>query len=94
LVERANVGESAVLVVGDSNALCDDCWISGWFETRTGKNELIITNEDPRQVTPIITKKDARRKILGTTSINIIDEIAPVNPNPRSNFFRLFPALC
>lgn len=64
------------------------CWTSGWFATSTGRKELRMTNEEPRQVTPMITSNGPTRKILGTTRRNNMEEVAPVNPNPRSNFFR------
>ena len=90
LVERARVGES-VFEVDESKEVSDGCWMSGWFDTRTGRNELSITNEEPRHVTPMITKREPKRNNFGTTKMNIMDEIAPVKPNARSSFLRLLP---
>lgn len=61
---------------------------SGWFNTSSGRKELRITLEDPRHVTPIITRRGATRYILGTTRRNSIDVVAPVNPKPRRNLLR------
>jgi hypothetical protein len=62
--------------------------LSGWLATRTGRNELRRTKLDPRHVTPIITRKDATRKIRGTTAMKLIEEIDPITPNPIKNFLR------
>ena len=50
--------------------------------------ELRITKEEPRHVTPIIVRSDPRTKIFGTMKINIIEEMAPVNPKATRSFFR------
>jgi hypothetical protein len=47
-----------------------------------------MTKEDPRHVTPMITKMDPIRNILGTMRRKSIEEVAPVKPNPSSSFFR------
>ena len=51
---------------------------SGWFKTNRGKKELSSTNEDPRHVTPMITKKGAIKYILGTTRRKSMDVVAPM----------------
>ncbi len=50
--------------------------------------EFRITNEEPRHVTPIIVRSDPRTNICGTMKINIVEEMAPVNPKATRSFFR------
>lgn len=58
------------------------------FATSNGKNELRITKEEPRQVTPMMTKIDPTMNSLGITRRNSIEEVAPVKPKPSNNFLR------
>lgn len=81
-------GSSGTDDISSSESKLEACCTSGWLATSKGRKELRITNEEPRQVTPITTRIDPRKKILGTIRRKSIEDIAPVKPNPRSSFFR------
>jgi hypothetical protein len=49
--------------------------------------ELRMTKEEPRHVTPTMVRSDPRTKICGTMKMNIIEDMAPVNPNATRSFF-------
>jgi hypothetical protein len=51
-------------------------------------NELRMTKDDPRQVTPITQRRDPIINTFGTMAMNSMELIAPVYPNPTRNFFR------
>ena len=57
--------------------------------TKTGRNELRTTNEDPRQVTPITTKIEPMIYMDGAISTKSMLVAEPINPKDSSNVFRL-----
>lgn len=61
------------------------------FATRTGRNELRKTKDDPRQVIPMTTKIDPTTNNDGGTKMKSILVMDPMIPNEISNALRLFP---
>ncbi len=68
--------------------------MEGWFATNNGRKEFRITNEEPRQVTPITTNIGATKNICGTTKMKSMEEMAPIKPNERRSFLRYVPGTC
>lgn len=58
------------------------------MEASKGKKEFRRVKDDPRHVTPIISKIDPRRYTLGVTKRKSMLVVAPVNPKHRSNLLR------
>jgi hypothetical protein len=67
--------------------------IDGSLVTRTGRNEFSTTKEEPKQVTPMITKIDPRINNGGAMKTNSILVTDPIKPNARRRDLRFFSVM-